>query len=84
MWPPGHQPAATLATLASPPLDGHQAPGRSRRAARPSAAASRAVILAAVAGDRATSTNAELAQQLGVSPRTVRRYRARLASAGSR
>jgi DNA-binding CsgD family transcriptional regulator len=79
----GHQPAATLATLATPSLDGHQAPGQSRRAARPSAAASQATILAAVASDRATSTNAELAQQLGVSPRTVRRYRARLASAGS-
>jgi hypothetical protein len=53
---------------------------RTRRAAttRPAAADTEAAVLAALANDRGI-TNAELARALGVSTRTARRYRSRLA-----
>ena len=63
------RPAAT-ATITRP---------RPRRAAKPPAAAdTEAAVLSALANDHAI-TNAELAKAVGVSTRTARRYRTRLA-----
>jgi hypothetical protein len=57
---------------------------RPERAAtrRPAAADTEAAVLSALANNRGI-TNAELARAIGVSPRTARRYRARLAPVAS-
>jgi Protein of unknown function (DUF2637)/Winged helix-turn-helix DNA-binding len=61
-----------------PPATRRARPHRQRTGKRPTATDIEAAVLAALANDR-DITNAELARAVGVSPRTARRYRTRLA-----